>query len=356
MALVATIILASTVYGDTPYPSGDNWPAVVYNPVSNTYLTVFNRAVSDDWDHPFSIRGRWTDYKGKAIGPDFLVSDSATLYRQDHPKLAYDSANMRFLVTWDYFHQDGWDCQVYGRFINADGTFQGGSFHISSGDYDQLLYSMAHDPVNQRFLIIWGSWSGSSNVSYGRLLNVDGTPFTDPFIIMNAVSYPEDYYGGAFVAYDSASQRFLAAGTYLYAQRDPSPGQDIRGQLVNADGTLQGENFVIATGPKRRAVSSVAYDSVSARFLVAWADTRNNPEGFGSDIYSQLVNADGTLQGTNFLISSGPRYQITPSAAYDTIYRRFAIAWNGSQTALLRQRCTPSSWSPTAHFTAGTSL
>ena len=45
---------------------------------------------------------------------------------------------------------------------------------------------------------------------------------------------------------------------------------------------------------------SVAYDSSNQRFLVVWQDQRNSATT-GRDIYGQLVNANGTLNGTNFI-------------------------------------------------------
>jgi hypothetical protein len=164
--------------------------------------------------------------------------------------------------------------------------------------------AIAYDPLNNRYLVVYVNEGVSYGADiYGQFLNPDGTAYGTEFIISDAASgqYSPSY---PSVAFDSANQRFLVAWgddrnwatTYL----------DIYGQLVNANGSLYGTNFVISNATDWQGNPSVAYDSANERFLVAWVDERNQATT-SYDIYGQLVNANGSLYGTNFVISNATR-------------------------------------------------
>ena len=313
-AIAVVILMSGTAHSHVPYYYGDFTPAVGYNPVNSTYLVVFSRVQRQA--SPYSVCGRWLDNKGKQVGPDFLISTGAWIHDQTDPKLAYDSVNQRFLVTWTFFREDGWDSQIYGQFVNADGTLQGANFAISSGTWDQYTSSVAYGAVNQRFLVTWTSWSGSSICIYGQFINADGALFRDLFAVLAATTFPVDYYENSSAAYDNTSCRFLVTGTYC-----STSGSDIRGQLVNPDGTLFGGSFIIATGPVN--IAPIAYDSARHRFLVSWT---------GNGMYGQFVHGDGTLQGKNFPIEPSPYPRVEQSVVYDSVYQRFALAWLDERT------------------------
>lgn len=97
---------------------------------------------------------------------------------------------------------------------------------------------------------------------------------------------------------------------------------DIYGAIVNADGslytTLSGTNFVISNATGTQTGPSVVYESGNNRFLVAWQDQRN-VGATKNDIYGQYVNVDGTLAGTNFVISNAAADETIPSVAYNSV-------------------------------------
>lgn len=232
------------------------------------------------------------------------------------PSLAYDSQNNRYLLVYQKSEM-GETPHIFGQLLNCDGTPFGEEFLISEGDLDKLSPSVAYDGTNQRFLVVWQELrSGTSYDIYGQLVNANGTLNGSNFVISDAEFY--QYYPK--VAYDNANQRFLV----VWEDIRSNDTFDIYGQLVNADGTLNGSNFVISNAPNNQRNPSVAYDSVNQRFLVAWADTRG---GISYDIYAQLVNANGTLSGSNFVISEATNAQYSPSVAYDGTNQRFLVVW-----------------------------
>lgn len=232
------------------------------------------------------------------------------------PSLAYDSQNNRYLLV--YVKEDiGLAPHIYGQLLNCDGTAYGNEFQISEEDYMKYNPSVAYDAVNNRFLVVWSELrNGTSDDIYGQLVNVDGTLSGSSFPIStanNAQYYPA-------IAYDSANQRFLV----VWEDYRNGNHYDIYGQLVNANGTLNGSNFPISTATNHQYYPAVAYDSVNQRFLVVWSDLRG---GISYDIYGQLVNANGTLNGESFSISTDNNHQTHPSLAYDSTNQRFLVVF-----------------------------
>jgi len=106
------------------------------------------------------------------------------------------------------------------------------------------------------------------------------------------------------VAYNSTNTQYLVVWTDT--RNEGSRGTDIYGQLVSAEGTRIGGDFRIS-GPAATNNESdpvVAYNSINNEYLVVWVDWRNNSTR-GSDIYGQRVKASGKLAGGDFRIS-GP--------------------------------------------------
>jgi len=326
------LLLAFSAYG-TAGP-GDHQPSLAYDPENNRFLVVYFKV--DGSGTVYDIYGQLLSPDGTAVGPEFAVSNAVN--NQQYPSVAYDSVNQRFLVVLQDFRNGSdtdiygqlvnADGSLYGAGITS-----GVNFTISNAVGYQYNPSVAYDSVNQRFLVAWMDYrSGSSYDIYGQMVNADGSLYGAGitsgvnFTVSNALNY--QYYPS--VAYDSVNQRFLVAW-----QDERNGNNDIYGQLVNADGSLYGAgitsgvNFTISNALNAQYAPSVAYDSVNQRYLVAWYDYRSG----AWDIYGQVVNADGSLygagitSGVNFTISNALGYQQSPSMAYDSVNQRFLVVW-----------------------------
>jgi len=216
------IQLAFSAYGTAFY--GDSTPSITYDPQNNRYLLVYSKI---GLDFESDIYAQLINCDGKAYGNEFKISDANNT--QYYPGVAYDGENQKFLVVWGDTRDDSGN--IYGQFVNLDGTLSGNNFVISNADGYQFYPSMAFDNVNQRFLVVW-----------------------------------QDYRSGT--------------------------NYDIYGQMVNTDGSLYGSNFAISQETNYQSSPSVAYDSVNQRFLVVWQDYRS---GTNYDIYGQMVNANRSL-------------------------------------------------------------
>jgi hypothetical protein len=118
------------------------------------------------------------------------------------------------------------------------------------------------------------------------------------------------------IAYNPAGQFLVVwrSGSQIYGQRYDEQGVPVADVLAIGDGGAGGTQDHPA----------VAYSLTADRYLVAWEDSRNGDD----DIYGQLVDADGTPLGTNFIIYLGNGNQEYPDVASDGT--DFLVVWQGN--------------------------
>lgn len=312
------------------------YPSTAYDSINERFLVAWTDQ-RNDLGQPYYVEG---DIYGQLVNADgtlygdFIVISAPNGSWQATPKVAFDPINERFLVVWgdNRDKKDYWDygpSNTYGQFINADGSLHGGNFAITSlggNCYRALLPSnVVFDSVRERFLIIMGGNMECGfyvpNNIYGKFVDMDGLLSGSLFPI---TSYTEGYgVWGHALSYDSNMGRFFVA----YGLNED---KQIHGQLLNNDGTLYNENFTISTtlGPYDRAnaIESISFDSLNNRFLVTW-DTAYHD----FNIRGQLINADGTLFGNEIIISAD-----YPSdggwTIFDTTQNKFLVVGYGGSS------------------------
>ncbi len=324
--------LAFAAYG-TAGP-GDLNPSVAFDSVNNRYLVVYMD--SNDGN----LYGQLVSSNGYPYGTEIVIADNLSVYGHYNPSVAFDNINQRFLVVWyDYRNFSNYD--IYGQLINANGTLYNTASNVNFAISDeatnsQYTPSVAYDNINQRFLVVWEDYrSGINNDIYGQVVNADGTLYGT----VSNVNFPvsdetTNWQNEPLVSFDNINQRFLVVWT-----DSRNSTSDIYGQLINADGTVYNTasnvNFPVSDETTNyQYTPSVTYDNINQRFLVVWYDYRN---GY-SDIYGQLINAVGAPYGTatnvNFPVSDETtNYQDTPSVTYDNINQRFLVVWNDSRNS-----------------------
>ena len=128
----------------------------------------------------------------------------------------------------------------------------------------------------------------------------------------------------------------LKDGTYLVVwQHQRKIGTvfdyDIRAQVFNADGTKKGDEYVINERTGEQADPDVAV-LTDGRIVVTWVDKSGISEVYG-DIRAQVLNADGTLSGADFSVATlteGRQMSSSVSALADG---GFAVTWTSQSFA-----------------------
>ena len=130
------------------------------------------------------------------------------------------------------------------------------------------------------------------------------------------------------MAYDPVNNRYLVVFMNEKVVGKKSVDR-IYGQMVDPDGNTLGAKFLISKSNTSAFNPSVAYDSVNKRFLVAWGDY-----GTGADmsIHGQLIDIKGKPYGKNMVISNAPNGRFFIATAYDSSNQRFLVVWHDTRS------------------------
>ncbi|MBB3020573.1 Ca2+-binding RTX toxin-like protein [Microvirga lupini] len=127
----------------------------------------------------------------------------------------------------------------------------------------------------------------------------------------------------------------LADGRFVVAWVD-NDAQEVRAQILNADGSLRGSQFTLNT----TSVGEQQFPNITAladgRFVAVWTDQRaylDNSEN--ADIWGQLFSVDGNKIGTEFQVNDGisiPSAHALVQPGITTLSDGgFAITWRDHQ-------------------------
>jgi hypothetical protein len=208
-------------------------PSVAYNSSTNQFLVVWTDYRSGtDWD----IYGQLVNANGSLSGSVLPISTAAD--GQSAPSVAYNSSTNQFLVVWQD-HRSGTDNDIYGQLVNSGGGLSGGNFFISNEGHDQYNPSVAYDSTTNQFLVVWQDHrSGATFDIYGQFVDANGTLSGSVLPISTAANnqaFPS-------IAYNSTTNQFLVVWD------DTRNGYfDIYGQYLTSTGALTGGNIFIAS-------------------------------------------------------------------------------------------------------------
>lgn len=244
------------------------------------------------------------------VSDRFRISDVPHL--QGYPAIAHNSTINQYLVVWEDWRGSGIGTDIYAQLVNNDGTLSGANFPLVTTDDWQRAPALAHNPATSKYLLVWEDHNNQD--IYGQLVNANGSLSGSQFPIAVAA----EYQWNPDLALNPSANQFLVV---WQDDRLVPYVQDIYGQLVNADGSLSGANFVISAQTTEQVHPAVAYNTATNQYLVVWHDDTTR------DIYAYRVNADGSLSGTDFAISTSSAEQRYPDLAYAASADRFLIVW-----------------------------
>jgi hypothetical protein len=226
---------------------------------------------------------------GMPLSDEFQVN-TTTANSQYRSRIAMNDAG-DFAIAWEGYGAGG--AGIYAQRYSAAGLPLGDEFqvHNATGN-DQRQCDIAMD-TEGNVVIVWQS-DGQDSSNWGvfaRRYDATGTPQGAEFQV-NSTGYGPQ--GMAMVAMD-------AAGNSVIVWQSESGQWDIYAQRYDATGTPQGSELRISTIAGNNQVPHVAM-AASGSFLVAWHN--DGSDGSGKGIYAQHYAADGTPEGSNFLVNT----------------------------------------------------
>ena len=225
------------------------------------------------------------DTTGAKLWGDTGIRATVADGRQEDPVLVSDGSGGAFLAWIDYRSDEYGD--VYAQHLDSDGNLSwdpaGVPIAVNTGS--QQSANMARGAAGVAY-VIWddGSLSESGDI-FGTVLTTSGplaSGGTDGLPVVNASGTQTNH------SIETSGSEVVVVWRDTRDTNDP----DIYGQRLDVNFTgLWGENGTLVCG----AASDQVYPKVAPadgdRVAVSWLDNRNNIK---TDIFSQLLNADGS--------------------------------------------------------------
>jgi hypothetical protein len=120
------------------------------------------------------IFGRRLNGYGSPVAGEFMISDSSALASKNSPRIAMHSDGVSLAVWVD--HRDG-SPQVYGTWLESDGTRSGTDFRLSQPAEDKSVVGLSAGADSLgRTAVVWLDAGSTSPTVRGRRFNSDRTP------------------------------------------------------------------------------------------------------------------------------------------------------------------------------------
>ncbi len=276
------------------FPDSQSDPSVAYNSTDNQYLVAWQTQQSGFFN---DVRGRRISASGALLGGDFFIGNAGF-----ETSMAYNATANQYLVTGR-----GMGNGVRGQRVAGNGSLAGSGIVIATAGSPAPNGQVAYNPNANEYLATWRNQTDGN--LQGQRISASGALLGSPIIISSL------YVGGqhaAGVAFDDTLNR------YLVVFRDTA-ANNVMGQFVSSTGSLIGVNFYLAVGLESApSTPHVAYSAGDRAFVIV---TRQ-----GSDIVGRVLSGDGGLLGPPLVIAQSAVLD-DPTIAYNSRTGEFLVAW-----------------------------
>jgi hypothetical protein len=222
-----------------------------------------------------------------ALDPERRLTPSPECDTGDHvsPQVAFNFKRKEFLVVWHNQWQSAAPVDIYGQRVSELGANLGW-FPITSDPVNQGRPALAHNAVNDEYLVVWmRQVVGEIFEIWGRRLKWDGSALGTEFRIF---SWANRKFYEPRVAWNSARNEYLV----IWWTIDTVTSQpfDVAGCRVSAAGMVIGGGPIIITDIGQPKKPNLVYNQTLDRYMVVWERSSPVP---GDDIYGCFLDSQG---------------------------------------------------------------
>ena len=299
-------------------------PVVAYNSIDDEYLVSF--LVQEDPVFPFnSAVGQLVEADGELIGENFASNNAgfelSLLYNPE--------ANQYFQTGRDISVN-----RIVAQQIDPDGNLIDSTFLDAEETDDAPNGEVAFNNINNQYFATWReqesnlSDDSSNLVVQGRLIDADGN-LASEILEISQPATPDGVTPFSSIAteFDPINTQYLV--TYNLFQE-----QQVRAQLVDADGSLIGKELLLNNG---FSTNSIALDFNQALGVYLLVGIEN------SELYGQFLSSSGNLLDERFALDDdSDEGVIFDSAIANDNLEEFVVAWSQTDPeGIFAQRLTP---------------
>jgi len=238
--------------------------SAAFNSQADEFLASWDQLIGTNWtivDQRFSV-------DGTLLGENNPIIEGADTFIE--PAVAYNADINQYFITWRFQGLDpnspGFN-NTFGHVVDTSGNPVGDVVHVSNAGLEQTL---VFNSITGEFFHHARDFDGGGTPGiYLRRIAGDGTPLASPTPIAVGSQAPAGEVGVN-----------TTTGDYLSTWRD-QVSLDLKGRLLDSDGMPLTDAFVISDiFPGSALAASVAYDATADQYLVVFTDF-NSPQIFG---------------------------------------------------------------------------
>jgi Ca2+-binding RTX toxin-like protein len=236
----------------------------------------------------YDVRGRIIHADGSTAGPDFIAN--ADTFGAQYGPSATTLADGHVLITFNAYDvvdpdRFSYPVDVEGRILSADGTGASADFLVNTTLYGNQYGASPIALPDGRAFVTWTSYNPDGGIYdvYARFLGADGSPSAPDFVV------EADQPG--------ANPTLLADGRILLTWTSG----DVRAQILTIDGAPDGPAFTVNSTVQDGDMLATAAALPDGGAFVVWVSYEI---GSGYDLYGRVINADGTMSASDFIVNS----------------------------------------------------
>ena len=227
-----------------------------------------------------------------------------------------------------------------GFILDGDGNVIHGPFPVGSQAGDFFAPRGVYNKVNDTYFVVWedfrhvDNWRIDPGDVYGAIIDTDGNMIADVTVMDDYGMPGEGNQRVPVPVYNPDKNEFLV----IY--KDEPKGQPetagyIMGRIVDADGNLPGDAFLIEDHPNIQHFPDIKYIEDEKKYFMAWNDFRNSTCPIGSpfylcddmDVYGRWLDDSGMPIGDEIVLADSEGWQMGPYIAYNPVMKRFLIGY-----------------------------
>ena len=294
------------IYGEeqvNTYTSGNQTEPKVTTLADGSYVVVWQSSDQDEGTSNGIYAQRFTA-SGIPIGAEFAVN-TTTAGNQSNPDIAA-LADGGFVITWEGV--DSSSQGIYAQRYGADGTPAGANTLVNTTT-NSTQYQTSVVGYDSGYAVVWTSYGNNGNNTYDIYLqryDTAGNPVGAETLVSTIPSTSNPQTGHQYHAAVTAQPNGDLVIAWNDSSANDSSADGVFARTVSAAGVFSDTFLVNTTVTGSQSHSNGEHGPNVAALagggsVVVWS--ANGQDGSGWGVYAQLLNADGSKNGTEFLIN-----------------------------------------------------